>query len=457
MVRRGVTRTFVAACLLLGWSRTASAAPRWIRVDTPNFIVIGTGGERHLANIGAEFEGFREALTRLVSKTAASSPVPTVVIVFPDDRSFAPYKPTYEGHPVNVGGLYAGESHINYILLGPSYADDDLRGLFHEYTHLVIRNTSPGIPLWLNEGLAEYYSSFQIGNDGRSVVIGGPIDSHLRVLARERWLPLSTLIATDESSPQYNENSRRSIFYAESWLLVHMLLQATPDRSSALAAYVDATLAGAPADAAWAQAFGRDDVMAALRQYADRPMLKSRRYVMSAPIHVGAESAVSFSDADRTMLLNEALAALGRTDHAPPRTPTSAGADWFDDYMIAADLFADGVPMGEANRLTALAALDRVLAKRPDLLNALYMCGILDDVTGRDPPRAVDDLRKVHRAVPARDDYSLAFAEALARSGDFANAKAVTADVIAHPHLDGMKQQALDVMREIVAAERQRR
>src|SRR5690242_12663569 len=107
------------ACVLFGQAPTAAGGPRWMRVDTPNFIVVGTGGERHLANIGAQFEGFREALTRLVSKTAASSPVPTVVIVFPDDRTFAPYKPTYEGKPVNVGGLYASESHINYILLGP--------------------------------------------------------------------------------------------------------------------------------------------------------------------------------------------------------------------------------------------------------------------------------------------------------------------------------------------------
>src|SRR5690348_13399911 len=102
-----------------------------------------------------------------------------------------------------------------------------------------------------------------------------------------------------------------------------MLLQGTPDRSRALAAYVDLTLAGLPADAAWTQAFGRDDVMAALRQYSERPMLKSQRYVMPSPIEAGSGAEVSFSDSDRAMLFDEALFALGRKNHAqaPTRSP----------------------------------------------------------------------------------------------------------------------------------------
>jgi hypothetical protein len=456
-MRRTVIPAVIVACLLLGSSRAASADSRWIRVDTPNFIVVGTGGERHLANIGAQFEGFREALTRLVSKTAASSPVPAVVIVFPDDRSFAPFRPTYEGKTVNVGGLYASQAHINYILLGPAHAsDDDLRGLFHEFTHLVIANTSPGIPLWLNEGLAEYYSSFQIDDDGREVVIGRSIDSHLHVLARERWIPLSQLIATDQSSSQYNESARRGMFYAESWALVHMLLEGTPDRSSELAEYVDETLAGVPASNAWARAFTHDDVFTSLRQYVERPVLRSHRYVLPARLEAGTATQVEFPDADRVAIFDDVMVALGRKPPAPARR-LSSSRDWFDDYMFASALFANGVPAEQSDRLAALAALDRVLAVRGDLLHALYMCGILDDVTGRDPPRAVEYLRKVHRAVPARDDYSLAFAEALARSGDFANAKAVAQDVIDHPHVEGMKPQAIEVLRAIVAAERQSR
>lgn len=460
----------------------ALAEPQWIRLDTPNFIVIGASSAQRLANIGAEFEGFREALTRLVSQTAVSSPVPTVVIVFPDEATFQPFKPRYRGSTVNVGGLFASQSSVNYILLGPAHQDDGLRNLFHEYTHLVIRNTSPGIPLWLNEGLAEYYSSLEIEDNGQSVAIGRPIDSHLRTLQREPWIPLADLLATSQSSPQYNESARRGMLYAESWGLVHMMLQGTPDRSARLAGYVDRVLSGIPQDEAWGQAFPHDDVVGALRLYLEHPVLRSRHYAMSGPIGGVAAIRAPLSESARETLFGEVMMALGDKDHARdlfarasqldptsfraafgaseasttgrPHATLTPGGDWFDAYMTAADVFANGVPPEGPDRLTALAALDRVLLTRGDLLNALYMCGILDDVTGRDPPRGLEYLRSVHRAVPARDDYSLALAEGLARSGDFANAKAVTQDVIEHPHLDGMKQQALGVMREIAAAEK---
>ncbi|HEY3885859.1 MAG TPA: DUF1570 domain-containing protein [Vicinamibacterales bacterium] len=257
----------IAAALLAiaMYAGRASAEPRWIRVDTPNVVIVGAEGERRLADVGAQFEAFREALTRRLSPTATSSPVPTVVIEFPDDRSFAPFKPVYRGQQVNVGGLFASRSEVNYILIGPSRSGDDLSSVFHEYSHLVIDNLAPGMPLWLNEGLAEYFSTFRIERGGRAIAIGQTIDDHLQRLAREAWLPLDTLLATTETSPEYNENARRGVFYAESWALTHLLLEGQPDRSAALGRYVSDVLAGVhPADA-WARAFARDDVMGALR------------------------------------------------------------------------------------------------------------------------------------------------------------------------------------------------
>ena len=54
------------------FARSSAADQKWTRVDTPNFIVIGTVGESRLRSIGAQFEGFREALTKLLSRAAAS-------------------------------------------------------------------------------------------------------------------------------------------------------------------------------------------------------------------------------------------------------------------------------------------------------------------------------------------------------------------------------------------------
>src|SRR5690349_8451865 len=122
-------------CLALT-PRPSSADPKWSRVDTPNFIVVGTQSEASLREVGKQFEGFREALTRLLSSAVTTTAVPTVVVAFPDDKTFQPFKPLYQGKPVNIGGLFLPRSHVNYILLGPDRGGDSLRPVFHEYSHL---------------------------------------------------------------------------------------------------------------------------------------------------------------------------------------------------------------------------------------------------------------------------------------------------------------------------------
>ncbi len=81
--------------------------------------------------------------------------MPTIVIVFPNDRAFTPFKPNFQGKTVDIGGLFVARQDINYIAI---VADGDPRRLpivFHEYAHLVIANIGRNVPVWLGEGLAE--------------------------------------------------------------------------------------------------------------------------------------------------------------------------------------------------------------------------------------------------------------------------------------------------------------
>jgi tetratricopeptide (TPR) repeat protein len=78
--------------------------------------------------------------------------------------------------------------------------------------------------VWFNEGLAEYYSTFTPAANGKTAMLGRPIARHV-LLLRERFLPIADLIAVDHGSPLYNEGERASIFYAESWALLHYLLK----------------------------------------------------------------------------------------------------------------------------------------------------------------------------------------------------------------------------------------
>lgn len=50
-------------------------------------------------------------------------------------------------------------------------------------------------------------------------------------------LPIAQLLAVDQSSALYNEGERRSIFYAEAWVLTHYLLLERPDGASMVNTY----------------------------------------------------------------------------------------------------------------------------------------------------------------------------------------------------------------------------
>ena len=96
--------------------------------------------------------------------------------------------------------------------------------IFHEYVHLLVGNALAEVPTWFNEGLAEYYSTYQMLGE-REATLGRVHENHVFAL-RERFIPLTELLAVDHRSPLYNEGDRRNIFYAESWSLVPYLLLA---------------------------------------------------------------------------------------------------------------------------------------------------------------------------------------------------------------------------------------
>ena len=85
--------------------------------------------------------------------------------------------------------------------------------IFHEYTHLLLRRNDEIWPLWLKEGMAEMYSTFEV-SDGYHVRIGQPIDHHLQLLAHEPLMPLhqNLVFNVANNSPQYNERSQSGNF-----------------------------------------------------------------------------------------------------------------------------------------------------------------------------------------------------------------------------------------------------
>src|SRR5690606_37406000 len=93
----------------------------------------------------------------------------------------------------------------------------------HEYAHLLIRSMGlTTLPPWLNEGLADVYSSRQPA--GKKVRIGDVPPGRLYQLQNDKLIPMAEFLAVDRNSPYYSRKSHAGLFYAQSWALTHMLL-----------------------------------------------------------------------------------------------------------------------------------------------------------------------------------------------------------------------------------------
>ena len=197
---------------------------RWFEMRTAHFNIYSCGATQDVYKLAARLEQFCQAYTLLAGAQAVASP-PIVVIAFPDHETTKPFLPLYKGQPANLAAFFQRGNDENLIVLslpGTNPAYTDMEVIFHEYTHLLFRHNDRVWPLWLKEGMAEVYSTFE--TTGYNFRIGKPIDHHLRLLAQQPLMPLAELFAVGHDSPQYNERERQGIFYAESWLLTHFLM-----------------------------------------------------------------------------------------------------------------------------------------------------------------------------------------------------------------------------------------
>jgi Tfp pilus assembly protein PilF len=124
---------------------------------------------------------------------------------------------------LELGGLFLRAPDKNYVLMRlDAPGDYPYEIIYHEYTHLILGKAGEWMPLWLNEGIAQFYETTVIHD--KDVVMGYPTKETLYVLRENHLLPLQTLLTVDHNSPYYHQEDKGSIFYAQSWALTHYLI-----------------------------------------------------------------------------------------------------------------------------------------------------------------------------------------------------------------------------------------
>lgn len=144
---------------------------------------------------------------------AVDQPAPLRVVAFHSSGEYAAFRL----HQNAFGHFFKGVNRSFIVLtdLLPEHRE----ALLHEYTHAVVRQARLTLPSWLNEGVADLYSSLSVV-DGRNVA-GLPLAGRLRTIEHEGLVPLTELFSSRALAARPYD---AAILYAQSWALTHMLV-----------------------------------------------------------------------------------------------------------------------------------------------------------------------------------------------------------------------------------------
>ena len=448
---------------------TVQAKDNWLRVQTKNFTLVGNAGEKEMRQVATKLEQFRDVFTRLFTAAKFTSPVPTTVVVFKSKSSYKPFALP------NAAGYFQKGEDVNYITLSTeTYADDPFSIIYHEYVHLMVDNTVGNVPAWFNEGLAEYYSTFSIEED-RKVHLGELIPYHLLTLREEKLLPLRKLFAVDYYSPEYNEQNKKGIFYAQSWALVHYLMFANnTERRSELGKFVNYIGAGVAIDDAFKRAFQTDieTMEKELKKYIAGHTFKMQVATFERKLEVDKDFTVSpLTEADAQAYLGDLLLHLNRLSDADTRLQQALALDakqpmalaslgilrarqgrftearktlqaavagnssnylahYYYAYALSREgMTEDNIVRDYSTETASLmrAELTKAIELNPNFTESYSLLAFVNTVTGEDLDKSIELLKRALKLSPGRQDLSLLLAQIHMRQQKFDLAKQVLA------------------------------
>jgi Flp pilus assembly protein TadD len=466
----------------------------WFEARTPHFHTYSCGPTQEVARLAARLEQFRIAYSSMAGTQAVASP-PIVVMAFPDHASLAPFLPVYQGHPANLAAFFSRGSDENLIVLSLSGGGPDSRALeavFHEYAHLLLRHNELFWPLWLKEGMADIYGTFEVMGP-HSVRIGQPTEPYLSLLAEKPLMSLRDLFGVHHGSPEYNERERQGIFYAESWLLTHYLMLGDNPQHKVRFGQLTALLRqGQPIEQAFTNTFRAPlSVMETqLRAYLQKGRFEAA--TLAVPVNLGALQAMTtrrLAPVETCFRLGDQLLRIGQTGAAQtyfdraqalaPRSPLPCeglgllAADR-DEHAEAARLLGEAIQRGSGSFLAhyvyarerfrmaakssdtftrlppAEAAAIRVelqksLVLMPEFGPAHHLLGILELVQRENASAAEDHLLRSIQLEPENQGYPLTLAQAQLLNGDIVAARR-TLEGLRRPYIESRIRKEAEAM-----------
>ncbi|MDH3530326.1 MAG: tetratricopeptide repeat protein [Acidobacteriota bacterium] len=465
--------------LTLSLSAGVAADDNWISVRSKNFHLIGNAKENEIRAAATRLEQFRQVFALLFPRISLTETVGTNVVVFKNEKSYMPFLPKRaDGKPdKRIAGYFQPGEEVNYITLSAGGdRKDTYETIFHEYVHSLLSNNfeRSQIPPWLNEGLAEYYSTFEIEDD-QKVVLGNLRNDHLMFLSTTEFIPLTQFFAVDNYSLHRSGDHSRSVFYAQAWALVHYF--AIRNETDKLSRFIELAKNESDPEKAFAEAFGYGygEMEKILRKY-----VKQRKFTrlvatfkqklvfeegMTATPLAEADALAYLGDllfrqnelSDAEIYLNKALALnpeqvrantsmglvkmrLKKNSEAKPyleKAVAAGSGSYYAHYSYASllsreDEGEDGLIgyYGEEKAKKIRVLLTKAIGLNPDFAAAYDLYAFVNLVMDENLGEAEEYLKKSLRLQPGNDSSLLNLAQIYIRRKEFEKAESIANEIM---------------------------
>jgi len=357
---RGLRPSLLLSFCLL--APEVKAKDAWLEARSEHFTIVTDGSKGVAEDVLEDLEQLRRLITQSLPSHPVTSPLPTGIYAFRNEKSMRSFQPMGEGKPEDWAAMFRPRGHKNYIAFRADGGRDAVRELvFQQYLYLLLSYGKTSYPLWLRSGLSLFYGNAYISKGHAEV--GKMHQRHRQELGEYRSLPLQELFAVTHASPYYRDASRRALFDAQAWALVHyLLIGRSPDGAQGLGRFLELLAEGQDETLAFQEAMKMPlaEIEAAVSLYI-RKSLSLYWKVELEPLDAKRDFKINeLPPAVAEARLGELLLAVGRIDEARARLEAAveAAPDVPDAYEGLGFLYA-----AEKDSRSALTFLEKAVSK----------------------------------------------------------------------------------------------
>ena len=326
-------------------------------------------------------------------------------------------------------------------------------------------------------------------------MVGMAPQQHVELLKGSTLIPIRDLLEINQQSSVYNEGSRRGVFYAQSWALVHYLTFGNAERTKQFRQFLASVRSGSPAPAAFAEAFGDAAVLdRELFMYVRNYLFPAILFDFGAKVGAGTvQKGEPLDDMDAAIYLADLQGRVGRLEESrtrlaailkqnpnAARAHTALGLQEFRANQLdkALPLLERASSLGtndgwvqnaygraliahfggggssdtaQATVQRARTVLTRAVELDPNSAFAAAMLGYVELILDTDAAHAAALLERATQLAPSREQYRLFLAQAWMRQREFAKATGQLGPLVARGRDPQIRSQARDLLGRVGA------